>query len=78
MLYFLFGGKNKSVKKALTFKMKPDELEDLANFGDALHGKFKVLMNGLNLDKRDKRVKEVSDGFIVLCRKLNSMAKKSA
>ena len=77
MLYSFLGNKTESSKKKLTFTMKPNELEDLANFGDTLHGKFKVLISELNLNKGDKRVKEVSDGFIDLCKKLNSMAKKS-
>ncbi|MBI2507999.1 hypothetical protein HYV89_03525 [Candidatus Woesearchaeota archaeon] len=77
MLYFLFGSKSKSVKKEPSFRIKPNELEDLANFGDALHGKFKMLAKELKLDKKNKRIKEISDGFIVLCRKLDSMAKRS-
>jgi len=77
MLYFLFGNRGKKDKNKLTFTMNPNELEDLADFADALKGKFEVLVKELKLSKRDKRVTDVFAGFNVLCRKLGSMAKKS-
>ena len=77
MIFFLFGDKKESKRKGLTFTMKPNEIEDLANFGNALHGKFDIFVEKDGLNKKDKRVKDVSDGFVVLCRKLNNLAKKS-
>ena len=66
MLNFLFGNRS---KKELTFKIKPNEIEELADFADALKGKFKGLVDELKLSKRDKRVTDVFAGFNILCRK---------
>ena len=77
MIYFLFGSETKRSKKKLTFTMRPNEIEELANFAGALKGEFGVLVNELELNKRDEHVRDVSAGFTVLCRKLNLMARKS-
>ena len=73
----LFKEKKEKKNIRLTFSMRPNEIEELANFAGALKGEFGVLVDELELNKRDEHVRDVSAGFTVLCRKLNSMARKS-
>ena len=73
----LFKEKKEKKNIRLTFSMRPNEIEELANFAGALKGEFGVLVDELELNKRDEHVRDVSAGFTVLCRKLNLMARKS-
>ena len=73
----LFKEKKEKKNIRLTFSMRPNEIEELANFAGALKGEFGVLVDELELNKRDEHVRDASAGFTVLCRKLNSMARKS-
>ena len=75
MILFKENKEKKNIR--LTFSMRPNEIEELANFAGALKGEFGGLVDELELNKRDEHVRDVSAGFTVLCRKLNSMARKS-
>ena len=78
MLYFLFGEKTKNNKKRLTFMIKPNELENLANSADAIKGLFDAcIKKGKKLDLKDREVKTLYNAFDSLRKNIDSLAKKS-
>ncbi len=77
MLFFLFGDKSQSSKKKLTFTIKPNELEDLANVADALKGKLDALGERKKIDVRDKDVRDFCVTYNNLRKRIDLLAKKS-